>query len=407
MRPSATARNMSTAFRPGRSGMRGASQKARTAERCIGSSRSRWQASMLASPPTSRPPIALGCPVTENGPIPGRPIRPVAMWQFRMAFTLSVPAEDWFTPWLKIVTTRSCGDPEAAEPRDQTRVETGRPRVGAERPPQRVVEPVDLLQVASVERPALVDRHQEPVEQRHVGADPQRQMQVRPVAGRGAARIDDDDLRAPRGLRGKCALVQHRVAPGEVGTDEHDQVGLVDILVGARHGVGAEGPLVPRHGGRHAEARIGVDVRGPDEALHQLVGDVVILGQHLARGVEGHAVGPVLRDGPGEARGDAVERAVPARLPPLDARREEAAAQVYRLGQGGALGAEPAPVGRMVRIAPHRQPARPVRPVRVQHDAAADAAIGTGGADPLRHAADRLPTASPSRSRRPSSTRIG
>ena len=108
MRPSATARNMSTAFRPGRSGIRGASQKARTAERCIGSSRSRWQASMLASPPTSRPPIALGCPVTENGPIPGRPIRPVAMWQFRMAFTLSVPAEDWFTPWLKMVTTRSC-----------------------------------------------------------------------------------------------------------------------------------------------------------------------------------------------------------------------------------------------------------------------------------------------------------
>ena len=30
----------------------------------------------------------------------GRPMRPVARWQLRMALTLSVPAADWFTPWL-------------------------------------------------------------------------------------------------------------------------------------------------------------------------------------------------------------------------------------------------------------------------------------------------------------------
>ena len=35
-------------------------------------------ASMLARPPTSRPPMALGWPVTENGPMPGLPMRPVA-----------------------------------------------------------------------------------------------------------------------------------------------------------------------------------------------------------------------------------------------------------------------------------------------------------------------------------------
>ncbi len=61
---------------------------------------------MLASAPTSRPPIALGCPVTLNGPMPGRPIRPVARWTLIMALTLSVPAEDWFTPWLNRLTTR-------------------------------------------------------------------------------------------------------------------------------------------------------------------------------------------------------------------------------------------------------------------------------------------------------------
>ena len=97
--PSPTARNMSTAFSPALSGVAGEAQKPRSTFRCVGFSMSRWQASMFASPPTSRPPIAFGCPVTLNGPMPGRPMRPVARWQFRMAFTLSVPNEDWFTPW--------------------------------------------------------------------------------------------------------------------------------------------------------------------------------------------------------------------------------------------------------------------------------------------------------------------
>ena len=55
-------------------------------------------ASWLARPPTSRPPIALGWPVSENGEAPGLPMRPVARWQFRIALTLSVPCADWLTP---------------------------------------------------------------------------------------------------------------------------------------------------------------------------------------------------------------------------------------------------------------------------------------------------------------------
>ena len=55
-------------------------------------------ASMLASPPTSRPPMALGWPVSDSGPAPGLPMRPVARWQLMMALTLSVPCADWFTP---------------------------------------------------------------------------------------------------------------------------------------------------------------------------------------------------------------------------------------------------------------------------------------------------------------------
>ena len=99
MRPSAILRNSATALSPSRSAMRGAFQKRRTRS-TSGAEKPIWAASMLARPPTSRPPIAFGCPVSENGPRPGRPMRPVARWQLMMAPTLSVPCADWLTPWL-------------------------------------------------------------------------------------------------------------------------------------------------------------------------------------------------------------------------------------------------------------------------------------------------------------------
>ncbi|MNZ99162.1 hypothetical protein D3C78_1184750 [compost metagenome] len=100
MRPSATALNISTALRPGFCAMAGEVQKRCTRSRSSAFSITIWAASILASPPTSRPPMAFGCPVSENGPIPGRPMRPVARWQLMMALTLSVPLCDWLTPWL-------------------------------------------------------------------------------------------------------------------------------------------------------------------------------------------------------------------------------------------------------------------------------------------------------------------
>ena len=49
--------------------------------------------------------MALGWPVTENGPVPGLPILPVTRWQLMMALHLSVPAELWFTPCEYMVIT--------------------------------------------------------------------------------------------------------------------------------------------------------------------------------------------------------------------------------------------------------------------------------------------------------------
>src|SRR6516162_3426015 len=72
MPPSRTLSNSSTAFSPFRQAIRGAPQNRRTRSTCAASANPIWAASWLASPPTSRPPIALGCPVNDSGPIPGR-----------------------------------------------------------------------------------------------------------------------------------------------------------------------------------------------------------------------------------------------------------------------------------------------------------------------------------------------
>ena len=86
---------------------------------------------------------------------------------------------------------------------------------------------------------------------------------------------------------------------------------VVDVVVAGGRRVGAERLLVARHRARHAQPRVGVDVVGADQALRELVEDVVVLGEELAGDVERDAVGPVLADAGGEAVGELVERVVP------------------------------------------------------------------------------------------------
>ena len=42
--------------------------------------------------------MALGWPVNENGPAPGRPIWPLSRCRLMMPDTVAVPSTDWFTP---------------------------------------------------------------------------------------------------------------------------------------------------------------------------------------------------------------------------------------------------------------------------------------------------------------------
>ncbi|MNL41731.1 hypothetical protein D3C87_1641540 [compost metagenome] len=120
-----------------------------------------------------------------------------------------------------------------------------------------------------------------------------------------------------------------------------------------------------------------------DEALRQLVGDVVVLGQDLAGEVEGDCLGAVLgHDGPQPGR-DGVERFVPTH-PVVRAghvalqRMQHAAAESQRLAERRTLGAEPPAIGGMLRLARDGGAAPPVR--RREH-ATANPAIGAGGAN--------------------------
>ena len=231
--------------------MRGAFQKRRTRSISSGA-KSMCAASWLARPPTSRPPIALGWPVSENGPMPGWPMRPVARWQLMMALTLSVPCADWFTPCEKQVTALLVGAEQLEEARDVGFVEAGRS--------------ARLRQRRARSRARARARRRSPSCARRYSAGRARRSSARctsrpensavsvpgaiarnrsassPVAVR---RGSITTILAPRSRRLRDhALEQHRMAPGGVRADQHEQVGLVEVLVAARHHVRAEGAAV-------------------------------------------------------------------------------------------------------------------------------------------------------------------
>ena len=281
------------------------------------------------------------------------------------------------------------GVEELEEPRDVGRRQAGEARGRGEvgrnraRARQRVLEAVGVgVDVAVVERAQVGEMHEQPAEQRGVLPRRDRKKQVGILRGGGAARIDHHDPGAALAPVLDHALEQHRVTPRGVRADEHDQVGSVEILVAAGHGVGAEGALVAGDRGGHAQPRIGVDIARADEALHQLVGDVIVLGQELAGEVERDRVGPVALDDALKAVGDAVERDRP-----VDAREaavelpqhgmQHASVEPQRLAERRALGADAAEIGGMVRIAGDDGAAVAVG---LRQHAATHAAIRAGGA---------------------------
>ncbi|MCY1218672.1 hypothetical protein D9M72_306210 [compost metagenome] len=224
-----------------------------------------------------------------------------------------------------------------------------------------------------------VQQMKQAVEQGEVGARPDRQVEAGLVGGSGAARVDHDQLRP--GLDPvHHAQEENRVAVGHVGAGHQEEVGLVEILVGAGRPVGTEGELVATAGAGHAQPRVGFDVAGADEPLGQFVGQILGLQGHLPGHIEGNGIRTVgveqLAQAPGsvvdglvDAAAHRVAAALVAQVGVLHAARVG-----QRLGAGVALGAEAAEVGRVGLVAAHLDHTV----VRHLHDdAAADTAIRT------------------------------
>ena len=149
----------------------------------------------------------------------------------------------------------------------------------------------------------------------HVGFDP---------------RAQHHKPRAARRARILHPLQQQRMRQQRRHVGDQDQVGAVDILQRGGHHIFAIGGAL--HAAYHA-APGGMDVSRPQKALHQLVGDIIILGQQAAANMQRHAARPMTRLHGGQTPRDQRYGIVPCRALPLDLRVQQAPVQVRHGGQ--------------------------------------------------------------------------
>ncbi len=225
---------------------------------------------------------------------------------------------------------------------------------------------------------AVVQQPQQAVEQGEIGTRRDLQEEVRLRRRGRPARVDDDQLGA-RLDPFHHPQEEDRMAVGHVGADDQEHVRALEVVVRPRRSVRAQRRLVTGARTRHAQPGVGLDLVRPDEALGQLVRQVLSLQGHLPRDVEGDRVRPVLVDDPPEPSrglGDRVGHGCRHRLrAPLvpDQRPGQPARCGEHVGRGRALGAEPPGVRRVRRVAgrpEHRRTAVRARADVEQHAAA-------------------------------------
>ena len=218
----------------------------------------------------------------------------------QIALVFQVPCVLWLSP----IVQQLIHSPASAIIRAAVRMSaSGMPVISAD--PLRWIVGEELGHIApalgvlgdeiGVDVTVFDEQVQEPVQQRQVGAGLDLQVQVGPLRGFGAARVDDDQLGA--GLHPvRHPQEQDRMAVGHVGADHEKQVGAVEVGVGAGRSVGAERLLVPGARAGHAQPGVRLDVHGAQETLGQLVGQILRLDGHLTGHVERDRVGSVLVD---------------------------------------------------------------------------------------------------------------
>ena len=157
---------------------------------------------------------------------------------------------------------------------------------------------------------------------------------------------------------------------------------------------------VAGNGEGHAEPGIGVDIGRADEALHQRVGDAIILRQRLAGKIEGDGIRPMLGNSGPEFFRHEIERLIPAGTPPSDSRVKQPVPGPRSSRQAPIPWSRDGRNSPVIRIAGNFHAAIRFRP---GDHTAADPAVGTGGldrgADHALHRRNRFTR--PARARRP------
>ncbi len=116
-------------------------------------------------------------------------------------------------------------------------------------------------------------------------------MQSRTVGGFGQPRIDHDDLGIVRVA--DHPFPQDRVSQAQVAADQHDAIGLFEVVVRVGWRIEAERLLVGDDRGRHALSRVPVTVPHPHPELGQRTQQRHLLGRNLPASQERDRFGPV------------------------------------------------------------------------------------------------------------------
>jgi hypothetical protein len=235
------------------------------------------------------------------------------------------------------------------------------------------------VDIAIVEDLAVGQINQKAAEQSCVRSRGDAQKQIGLLGRCGAARVDHNNFRAALLPVPDHALEQYGMAPGGIGPDQDKKLGRIEILIGAGNRVGAERATVTGDRRRHAKSRIRIDIARADEAFHQLVGDVIVLGEKLAGEIEGNGIGAVPCDDPPQSIGDTIKSICPinAREAPVGLSQhgvQQSSRKPQRLIQSRTLGAEAAEICGMVGIAGN---AGSALSIGARQHATADAAIRT------------------------------
>ncbi len=246
-----------------------------------------------------------------------------------------------------------------------------------------LVHAVDALADEFLVLPAVLeDMPQHAPDQRNVGAGADADEVGRVGGGAGEARIDDDERSAVMLLGAQHVLHRHRMRLGRVAADDHQRLGVLDVVVAVGHG--AVAPCIGDAGDRGgmADAGLVVDRVGPPHGRELAVQVGSLVGE-LGGAQPEHAVRPGFLADLQQLVADLLDRLIPGDPLPLAVLQLDrilvAALALGQLADRSALGAVRALADRAV---PARLLAGPDAVLDLGDDRAADRAVGADALAP-------------------------